>query len=218
MGIVERLKGMRSLSVVFWVPNLIGYLRVVLLVVAFGVLEGVSLRWFWGVYVVSMLLDGLDGYTARCLGQSSEFGAFLDVTVDLVSRSILICRAYPSYGVLLPTLELLVFTVNHRLGKDWKKTIAKSAPWLVTATMRNGFYQPLGAASIAGLNLFPMYAYATRIYLAHMKTIITSLMWKSLGLALLIGRLLCATVELWCLYRHLTYLISLDTHTEKNQH
>lgn len=60
-------------SVYLFVPNLIGYARVILALVGYAVAmhhHQVTLICYMG----SQFLDALDGLAARMLGQSSEFG------------------------------------------------------------------------------------------------------------------------------------------------
>ena len=63
-------------SVFLFVPNLIGYARVVLALVGYAVaLSNHHVMFF--CYLGSQLLDAFDGLAARKLGQSSQFGARL---------------------------------------------------------------------------------------------------------------------------------------------
>ncbi|GJJ12095.1 hypothetical protein Clacol_006336 [Clathrus columnatus] len=70
-----------SENVFLFVPNLIGYTRIIL--------AGLSLqfmsyhpRYCTILYGISCLLDAVDGHAARALGQSSKFGAVLDMVTD----------------------------------------------------------------------------------------------------------------------------------------
>ncbi|KAG6814321.1 hypothetical protein H0H92_013446 [Tricholoma furcatifolium] len=70
-----------SENVFLFVPNLIGYSRVLL--------AGLSLhfmsyhpKYCTLLYVVSCLLDAVDGQAARALNQTSKFGAVLDMVTD----------------------------------------------------------------------------------------------------------------------------------------
>jgi CDP-diacylglycerol--inositol 3-phosphatidyltransferase len=71
--------------VLFYVPNLIGYSRIGLTLVAFWNAE--NLDRFVKLYLIGFLLDAADGYAARLLRQSSEFGAVLDMITDRVSTA-----------------------------------------------------------------------------------------------------------------------------------
>jgi CDP-diacylglycerol--inositol 3-phosphatidyltransferase len=68
-------------NVFLFVPNLIGYVRVIL--------AGASLYYMphyqktcTALYFVSCMLDAVDGQAARALGQTSKFGAVLDMVTD----------------------------------------------------------------------------------------------------------------------------------------
>eukprot|EP00189_Rhodosorus_marinus_P006009 CAMPEP_0113967254 /NCGR_PEP_ID=MMETSP0011_2-20120614/8817_1 /TAXON_ID=101924 /ORGANISM="Rhodosorus marinus" /LENGTH=165 /DNA_ID=CAMNT_0000980095 /DNA_START=186 /DNA_END=680 /DNA_ORIENTATION=- /assembly_acc=CAM_ASM_000156 len=147
----------KKLPVWLWVPNVIGYLRIVLVILAISIYGIERKVGFWVCYGLSFILDAFDGKAARRLNQTSEFGAFLDVAIDIASRGLLSCRAYPVTGPLVLALEGLVFTVNHRLGKDWKAVVLESSPWIVREIFRNGFRTPLGALAVSGLFLMPAY-------------------------------------------------------------
>ena len=86
-------------NVFLFVPNLIGYARVVLALLS---LYFMAERHAAAAtcYVVSGLLDALDGHAARLLGQSSRFGAMLDQLTDRCATMCLLaclCVFYPSY-------------------------------------------------------------------------------------------------------------------------
>ncbi|KAI6028794.1 phosphatidylinositol synthase [Pisolithus orientalis] len=102
-------------NVFFFVPNLIGYTRVIL--------AGLSLhfmsyhpRYCTLLYGISCLLDAVDGLAARALGQTSKFGAVLDMVTDRCTTSCLLCylsSAYPSYALLFQFLIALDFSSHY---------------------------------------------------------------------------------------------------------
>lgn len=97
--------GSSSLPTWLWVPNLIGYARVCLLVGAAVVAQHrpyVSMV----CYMSSMMLDAFDGMAARALGQSSRFGAVLDMATDRVTTLVLTSLI----GAVLLPQYLLAFT------------------------------------------------------------------------------------------------------------
>ena len=86
-------------SVFLYVPNLIGYLRVILGFVGYGMALS-DYRVTVGCYLLSQLLDAADGYAARALGQSSTFGAVLDMVTDRASTTclcVILGHFYPDY-------------------------------------------------------------------------------------------------------------------------
>jgi CDP-diacylglycerol--inositol 3-phosphatidyltransferase len=68
-------------NVWLFVPNLIGYARILLMLGCFAISK-TSPRTAVAMYLTSFLLDAADGYAARLLGQSSKFGAVLDMVTD----------------------------------------------------------------------------------------------------------------------------------------
>lgn len=85
--------------VYFFIPNLIGYSRVALLIAAFYVaLDSHTL--FFIFYALSQLLDALDGHAARAFDQCTRFGAVLDQVTDRVSTAcllVVLTHFYPEW-------------------------------------------------------------------------------------------------------------------------
>ncbi|GMM51363.1 CDP-diacylglycerol--inositol 3-phosphatidyltransferase [Starmerella bacillaris] len=103
------VKRVRTKDVLLYVPNLIGYSRV-----AFALIALYFMKWHPKyctiAYCLSCILDALDGHAARRLGQTSQFGAILDMVTDRCTTSSLICFlcvAYPQYVVLFQLLVSL---------------------------------------------------------------------------------------------------------------
>lgn len=88
-------------DVLLFVPNLIGYTRVALSAVA--MVYGLNTPTvFLALYWVAFLFDAADGYAARTLGQSSQFGAVLDMVTDRVATNALVtllALLHPTYAV-----------------------------------------------------------------------------------------------------------------------
>jgi CDP-diacylglycerol--inositol 3-phosphatidyltransferase len=78
-------------SVWLYLPNLIGYARVLALLgaVACATRPDLTAPLFL-LYAASYLLDALDGPAARHLGQTSRFGAVLDMVTDRVSTALML--------------------------------------------------------------------------------------------------------------------------------
>ncbi|KAG6854631.1 hypothetical protein C0991_004233 [Blastosporella zonata] len=104
-----------SENVFLFVPNLIGYSRIIL--------AGLSLhfmsyhpKYCTLAYVVSCLLDAVDGQAARALNQTSKFGAVLDMVTDRCTTSCLLCylaSAYPDVAILFQFLIALDFSSHY---------------------------------------------------------------------------------------------------------
>ncbi len=82
-------KNYSFVDVFLFVPNLIGFARVVLLVVSLYYALGRPTV-FLSLYTASFLLDAADGHAARILGQTSQFGAVLDMVTDRLGTNALL--------------------------------------------------------------------------------------------------------------------------------
>ncbi|KAG2494852.1 hypothetical protein HYH03_007092 [Edaphochlamys debaryana] len=158
------------------------------------------------LFLANFVLDGVDGALARRLGQTSSFGAFLDVAVDVASRGLLWVMALGAPGLAPVLLEALTFVATHAAsGPAWKDRAAfAGAPRWAQAVMANGFKTPAGVLAIGGLMLCPLWTWA-RGALPH-----TPWAHPLLGLVLVPGRLLAAGVELWLLGSHVSRLLGDD--------
>jgi len=117
-----------SENVFLFVPNLIGYTRIIL--------AGLSLyfmsyhpKYCTLAYVISCLLDAVDGQAARYLGQTSEFGAVLDMVTDRCTTSCLLCylsSAYPNFAMLFQFLIALDFASHYMHMYSSLKTGSRS--------------------------------------------------------------------------------------------
>ncbi|KAK9892511.1 hypothetical protein WA026_020499 [Henosepilachna vigintioctopunctata] len=68
-------------NIFMFVPNIIGYARVILAVISFYFMTtncGIAIT----CYIISALLDAFDGHAARYFNQSTKFGAMLDQLTD----------------------------------------------------------------------------------------------------------------------------------------
>ncbi|KAF9532250.1 CDP-diacylglycerol-inositol 3-phosphatidyltransferase [Crepidotus variabilis] len=109
------LANLQKENVFLFIPNIIGYSRVIL--------AGLSLYYMSYhpiyctiLYGVSCLLDAVDGHAARMLGQTSKFGAVLDMVTDRCTTSCLLCylsSVYPPYAVLFQFLITLDFSSHY---------------------------------------------------------------------------------------------------------
>ena len=95
--------------VYFYVPNLIGYFRVMCAFYGYSVaLKDYKMTVF--IYWLSQVLDAADGFAARALKQSSTFGAVLDMVTDRASTTCLVvvlAKYYPDHLVGLTALVTL---------------------------------------------------------------------------------------------------------------
>ena len=72
---------MKPSDVLIFYPNIIGYFRVLFMVLSF--LYSMD-NWLYSVvfYGLAFFGDVVDGYVARSFNQSSEFGGILDMVTD----------------------------------------------------------------------------------------------------------------------------------------
>ncbi|XP_046840721.1 CDP-diacylglycerol--inositol 3-phosphatidyltransferase-like [Xenia sp. Carnegie-2017] len=93
-------------NVFLFVPNLIGYARIIFAFVSFHYMADRPIL-FFVLYLISSLLDAFDGHFARLLGQASKFGAMLDMLTDRCASACLILMLsnfYPTYRVVFQFL------------------------------------------------------------------------------------------------------------------
>jgi CDP-diacylglycerol--inositol 3-phosphatidyltransferase len=90
-----------SLNKVFlFVPNIIGYLRLILYLFSF--LNHTFGNWQLciSLYAIAFILDEFDGRAARAYNQSSNFGAALDMVADRSATAglcLILAQLYPNY-------------------------------------------------------------------------------------------------------------------------
>lgn len=93
---------MDSENIFLFVPNLIGYCRIILAIISFYFMP-TNCAIAVSCYVVSALLDAFDGHAARYFNQSTKFGAMLDQLTDRCGTMCLcavLARFYPDYSFL----------------------------------------------------------------------------------------------------------------------
>ncbi|CAI6365173.1 unnamed protein product [Macrosiphum euphorbiae] len=89
-------------NIFLFVPNLIGYARIILAVISIYFMP-TNYKVACSCYVISALLDAFDGHAARAFNQSTKFGAILDQLTDrcgTMSLCIALSNFYPKYMFL----------------------------------------------------------------------------------------------------------------------
>ncbi|KAH6918663.1 CDP-diacylglycerol-inositol 3-phosphatidyltransferase [Coprinopsis sp. MPI-PUGE-AT-0042] len=102
-------------NVFLFVPNLIGYTRVIMAALSLHYMSS-NPKLCTLLYGVSCLLDAVDGYAARALNQTSKFGAVLDMVTDRCTTAGLLCylaSAYPRYALWFQFLIALDFSSHY---------------------------------------------------------------------------------------------------------
>ncbi|KAL0877505.1 hypothetical protein Bca101_027210 [Brassica carinata] len=148
MGNKERPRP-EKLSVYLYIPNIVGYIRVILNCVAFAVCFS-NKTLFSLLYFFSFCCDAVDGWCARRFNQEldflvfisssvSTFGAVLDMVTDRVSTACLLVVLSQVYRPSLVFLSLLALDIaSHWLqmystflaGKSSHKDVKDSTSWL----------------------------------------------------------------------------------------
>ncbi|XP_060606730.1 uncharacterized protein LOC132759023, partial [Ruditapes philippinarum] len=178
-------------EVLFYVPNIIGYVRILLLVASLFYYD--KPLYFLILYGVSVALDALDGILARKLNQTSVFGAWFDVLIDLVSRGALWCFI-SKWGYFVMMIEWLTFVCTHSRGSNWKIP-DEEFPSICKLVMAKGFKTPVGAYAITGIFVLPLWIYGmmSGFLLGYLSVPVSA---QYCVLILLIGgRLLALTTE-----------------------
>ncbi|XP_047736771.1 CDP-diacylglycerol--inositol 3-phosphatidyltransferase isoform X2 [Hyalella azteca] len=192
-----------DLSILLYLPNLIGYVRLVCVVAAFWLLTLGHNGCFVIFYAVSIILDGIDGWVARKLQQCSQFGAWLDVVIDNTSRALLWAHIHPM-GTLVSALEWTVFVCNHQLGENWRTHLSSDV---------YDFRSPGGVWAVAGLHVLPLWLAGLKYKVFQTSLYFLPDLVPFWGLCVLVlGRLLCAYAELWCLWHHIVLLTTHAVH------
>lgn len=104
------------------------------------------------LFLLTLVIDGLDGALARTYGQSSQFGALFDQVCDHVRETLMIAglaawgllHPFPAvmYGLVYALFNFMLFLCNNR---------GAPVPWAVKSYMV--VYVPLGLYGYFGINV-----------------------------------------------------------------
>jgi len=211
---------MRSkIGILFFVPNLIGYARMLMAICAATCLP--THVWaFIILMLLSMFTDMLDGVAARKLNQCSRFGEMLDILADNACRMLAWIALFVVSGekmskldaalcVIIPTMEWVAMLCSQIVafdeGKHWK-TNHQNAPWIVREIFRGGFWNPIGALTIAGIFGLPLAKLARVCKLPPLCLLVLD--WAIL--LLYIGRALGARAEIWVITSFFDKVLEAD--------
>lgn len=115
------------------IPNTLTLLRIVLIPVFVLVFY---LPWQWSnllaalIFSVAGITDWLDGYLARKLGQSTDFGAFLDPVADklmVVCALALLIEQHSNAWFTIPAVIIIGREIVISALREWMAEIGKSA-------------------------------------------------------------------------------------------
>lgn len=115
------------------IPNFITILRILFLPLIIVLLLLQKPYLAFGLFLLSALSDGLDGYLARRLGQITDLGKFLDPLADkLLVIGILVVLVAVQDLEPLPVIIIVGREVAVSILRSWKakKGISMPASWL----------------------------------------------------------------------------------------
>lgn len=134
-------------DIFYFIPNLIGYSRVITLILSFFTMKNYPIITMGFLYSASCLLDAFDGYYARKYNQSTQFGAVLDMVTDRCSTCSLIVFLsvlYPDYFIawqVLISLDLASHYVHMYSqivsGSSSHKKLKEGTNWLLKLYYEN---------------------------------------------------------------------------------
>lgn len=84
----ESFRSASSWPVIFFVPNLLGYLRILLAFLGLKYALRLQPSKALNIWIAAALLDMIDGVAARRLNQCSRFGILVDIVADNILRTI----------------------------------------------------------------------------------------------------------------------------------
>jgi len=145
-AILEPQKPKTDENIFLFVPNLIGYTRVILAAFSLSYMS-YHPKACTALYSLSCLLDAVDGQAARRLGQTLKFGGVLDMITDRCATCCLLCflsSAYPRYALLFQALITLDFSSHYIhmysslvAGSRSHKTVSQEHSWILWSYYNN---------------------------------------------------------------------------------
>lgn len=199
------------MPVALFIPNLMGYARIVLAFVGLYISSSRPVAAIW-VWLASASLDLLDGIIARALNQTSSFGVVLDISADNILRTcVWIAASHDNIKVVacfFISLEwvTMICTQLHSGEAHWKSERHKD-PWFIRTCFHNNFCNPLGLIVIYGLFSANMWTYGSQHAVLY-ETIPWFELWRYLAY---VGRALGLCIEVWLCHSYLSFVIARDT-------
>ncbi|CAB9497073.1 diacylglycerol--inositol 3-phosphatidyltransferase [Seminavis robusta] len=215
-----------SLPVFLYIPNLLGYARIVLSFYAMYLSDRFP-RQTVVVFTLSGSLDLFDGMLARALNQTSSLGVLVDIAADNIMRtcSWMAAASCPDASAGLKTVASIIVCVEWMTmlatqlhagvhGQHWKES-REHDPWLVRALFANNFRNPIGILSIYGLFTANLFSYGYH-HPAELRDTVP--FFYAFFYLAYVGRALSLVVELWMIRNYLVLVVAKDTqqqHAEK---
>ena len=115
------------------IPNILTLSRIVMLPV-FVIFFYLPVSWHYlaacVIFVLAAITDGLDGYYARKLGQTSALGAFLDPVADKLMVAVvlvLLVEDQPSIWLAIPAAIIIGREITISALREWMAEIGASS-------------------------------------------------------------------------------------------
>ena len=208
-----------SWPVVLYIPNLLGYIRILLSFIGFNYALQHSPNKALNIWIVASLLDLVDGIVARKLNQSSHFGVLVDIVADNILRTIVWISTMIEYSktdhetssivvcawVAIICLEWVTFFCTQTSIQDvhWKEMESSKVPpplW-VQGVFKNNFRTLPGIVTVYGLFVAPLGSYirysGPTLTATWPGQILSEQNVSILIMIAYVGRVLSAMVELW---------------------
>lgn len=143
-------------NVYLFVPNIIGYLRILLLVCSFYFIMH-NHRLAMLLYSISYAMDAIDGLAARIFKQSSLFGSMLDMLTDRVATMFLLitlAHLYPEHHFniqLLAGIDIVSHWLHFFSASIQGKNSHKSSDLETNILMRYYYENKLILSSVCAM-------------------------------------------------------------------
>jgi CDP-diacylglycerol--glycerol-3-phosphate 3-phosphatidyltransferase len=115
------------------IPNILTLSRIVMLPV-FVIFFYLPVSWHYlaacVIFILAAITDGLDGYYARKLGQTSALGAFLDPVADKLMVAVvlvLLVEDQPSIWLAIPAAIIIGREITISALREWMAEIGASS-------------------------------------------------------------------------------------------
>ncbi len=115
------------------IPNILTLSRIVMIPV-FVIIFYLPFSWHYlaacVIFVLAAITDGLDGYYARKLGQTSALGAFLDPVADKLMIAVvlvLLVEDQPSIWLALPAAIIIGREITISALREWMAELGESS-------------------------------------------------------------------------------------------
>jgi CDP-diacylglycerol--glycerol-3-phosphate 3-phosphatidyltransferase len=147
----------------YWtLPNLLTFFRLGLLPVVLWLIHPglqTPARVFWAslVYVLAGVLDVLDGYLARRIGQVTSFGKFLDPLVDKLFHLLTLISMQQLPGLWVPTWVVMLVLIRE-LGVTGMRAMASTEGLVIAAGQGGKVKTTFAVAGMCALLIHYPYA------------------------------------------------------------